>query len=117
MTENMESSIQHTYDNWRKVTEADFVTLFIKTWFSFVATLRERYHDYAKPYYEAAGDKPFLSQYKNEFADNFSFLMKYSCVEAEMIHTYRFGLKMISKNYPRFLVDDFHRINQSFKEH
>ena len=117
MTENMESSIQHTYDNWRKVTEADFVTLFIKTWFSFVATLRELYHDYAKPYYEAAGDKPFLSQYKNEFADNFSFLMKYSCVEAEMIHTYRFGLKMISKNYPRFLVDDFHRINQSFKEH
>ena len=50
---------QHPYDNWKAVTEADFVTLFIKTWFAFVSTLRELYPQ-ARPYYEATGDSPFV---------------------------------------------------------
>lgn len=31
------------YENWRAITESDYVTMFIKTWFAFVATLRELY--------------------------------------------------------------------------
>ena len=31
------------YTNWRAITESDYVTMFIKTWFAFVATLRELY--------------------------------------------------------------------------
>lgn len=38
MTEN-----KYPYDNWKSITESDFVTLFIKTWFAFVSTLREMY--------------------------------------------------------------------------
>jgi len=38
---------QHPYEKWKTVTEADFVTLFIKTWFAFVSTLRELYADKA----------------------------------------------------------------------
>ena len=26
------------YTNWRAITESDYVTMFIKTWFAFVAT-------------------------------------------------------------------------------
>ena len=114
--EEQEQNKRHTYDNWRIVTEADFVTLFIKTWFSFVATLRELYPDRAKPYYEATGDKPYLSQYRKEFEKHYYFLLKYSDIEQELIRTYRRGLKMTSEKYPRFLVDDFHRINPAFKE-
>lgn len=33
------SEIQ-TYKNWKAVTEADFVSLFIKTWFAYISTLR-----------------------------------------------------------------------------
>ena len=29
------------YTNWRAITESDYVTMFIKTWFAFVATLRD----------------------------------------------------------------------------
>ena len=33
------SEIQ-TYKNWKAVTEADFVSLFLKTWFAYISTLR-----------------------------------------------------------------------------
>ena len=38
MSENVQK-----YENWRAITESDYVTMFIKTWFAFVATLRELY--------------------------------------------------------------------------
>ena len=76
MTEKKEQDKRHTYDSGRIITEADFVTLFIKTWFSFVATLRELYPDRAQPYYEATGDSPYLSQYREELSENFYFLLK-----------------------------------------
>ena len=116
MTEEKEQDKRHTYDSWRIVTEADFVTLFIKTWFSFVSTLRELYPDRAKPYYEATGDAPYLSQYREEFSENFYFLLKYSKIEADLIHTYRRGLRMTGAHYPRFLLKDFYKFNSSFKE-
>ena len=42
---------KYPYDNWKSITESDFVTLFIKTWFAFVSTLREMYPAEI-PYYE-----------------------------------------------------------------
>ncbi len=51
------------YTNWRAITESDYVTMFIKTWFAFVATLRELYPDISvfaedgKP----RGDRPFTN--------------------------------------------------------
>ena len=29
------------YEQWKAITESDFVTLFIKTWFTYIASLRE----------------------------------------------------------------------------
>ena len=33
--------VDRKYEQWKAVTESDFVTLFIKTWFTFIAVLRE----------------------------------------------------------------------------
>lgn len=33
--------MSNVYDNWKIVTETDFVTLFIKTWFAYIATLKK----------------------------------------------------------------------------
>lgn len=105
---------QHPYDNWKAVTEADFVTLFIKTWFAFVSTLRELYPQ-ARPYYEATGDSPFVKAYKEEFSDKFYFLCPLTPgVEQSLHSTYKAGLKIISEKYPRFLVDDFYYVNLSY---
>ena len=56
------------YTNWRAITESDYFTMFIKTWFAFVATLRELYPDISifdstgKP----RGDRPFTNEYKQK---------------------------------------------------
>lgn len=108
---------QHPYEKWKAVTEADFVTLFIKTWFAFVSTLRELYADKAKPYYEASGDSPFMKIYKEEFTDKFLFLCKrFSEVEAPLRDTYKIGMEIISKKYPRFIVQDFYHVNWLFSD-
>ena len=106
----------HTYDNWKAVTESDFVTLFIKTWFAFVSTLIELYPR-SKPYYEAVGDSSFLTAYKRDFCDKFFFLSELdSETEQSLVYTYKSGLEMISKKYPRFLIEDFYKFNNSYSD-
>ena len=54
------------YEQWKAITESDFVTLFIKTWFAFIAVLRELNPDVDvfTPDGMPRGDKPFLNAYK-----------------------------------------------------
>ncbi|MBQ5969525.1 MAG: hypothetical protein IJL52_05350 [Clostridia bacterium] len=114
MSEDKQPENQHPYNNWRAVTESDFVTLFIKTWFAFVSTLRELYPQ-SRPYYEASGDSPFIQKYKKEFADKIFFLCPLTPdVEMSLHSTYKEGLRIISEKYPRFLVEDFYHINNSY---
>ena len=49
-----------TYKNWKAVTEADFVSLFIKTWFAYISTLRIMYPEA----YNRRGDKKYLNKYR-----------------------------------------------------
>ena len=49
-----------TYKNWKAVTEADFVSLFIKTWFAYISTLRTMFPEA----YTRRGDKKYLDAYK-----------------------------------------------------
>ncbi len=116
MSEDKQAENQHPYENWKAVTEADFVTLFIKTWFAFVSTLRELYPQ-TRPYYEATGDSSFVQAYKTELADKFYFLCPLTNgIEQSLHSTYKAGLKIISEKYPRFLVDDFYHINLSYAD-
>ncbi len=116
MSEERQLDKQHTYDNWKAITESDFVTLFIKTWFAFVATLREMYSHNAKPYYQASGDAPYISSYKADFANSFFFSCSYRSIEQNLHDVYKHGLKITCEKYPRFLVQDFYSIKDSFKE-
>ena len=66
------------YTNWRAITESDYVTMFIKTWFAFVATLRSLYPDIdvfaadGKP----RGDRPFTQKLKEADLIEISKLIK-----------------------------------------
>lgn len=59
--------VERKYEQLKAITESEFVTLFIKTWFTFIAILRELnpgvdvFAEDSKP----RGDKPFLSAYKD----------------------------------------------------
>ena len=75
MNEMMEN--KYPYDNWKSITESDFVTLFIKTWFAFVSTLREMYPAEI-PYYQATGDSRYISPYKRDFSQNIAYRLNYT---------------------------------------
>lgn len=58
--------VDEKHEQWKAITEADFVTLFIKTWFTYIAVLRK-----LNPEVEVfttdglpRGDKPFLNAFK-----------------------------------------------------
>lgn len=58
--------VERKYEQWKANTESDFVTLFIKTWFTFIAVLRGLNPD-VDVFTEDGmprGDKPFLNAYK-----------------------------------------------------
>lgn len=106
---------KYPYNNWKSITESDFVTLFIKTWFAFVSTLREMYPAEI-PYYQATGDSRYISPYKKEFSQNISYLLNYTDIRYNLYEVYKHGMKIIADRYPRFIVDDFYSLNLSFKE-
>ena len=78
MNEMMEN--KYPYDNWKSITESDFVTLFIKTWFAFVSTLREMYPAEI-PYYQATGDSRYISPYKRDFSQNIAYRLNYTDIK------------------------------------
>ena len=106
---------KYPYNNWKSITESDFVTLFIKTWFAFVSTLREMYPAEI-PYYQATGDSRYISPYKKDFSRNISYLLNYGGIKYNLYEVYKHGMKIIADRYPRFIVDDFYSLNLSFKE-
>jgi len=105
----------YPYDNWKTITESDFVTLLIKTWFAFVSTLREMYPTDI-PYYQATGDSRYISPYKRDFSQNIAYRLNYIDIKYHLYEVYKHGMKIIADRYPRFIVDDFYSLNLSFKE-
>jgi len=106
---------KYPYDNWKSITESDFVTLFIKTWFAFVSTLREMYPAEV-PYYQATGDSRYIAPYKREFSQNIAYRLHYTDIKYNLYEVYKHGMKIIADHYPRFIVDDFYSLNLTFKE-
>ena len=106
---------KYPYNNWKVITESDFVTLFIKTWFAFVSTLREMYPAEI-PYYQATGDSRYISPYKKDFSENVSFRLNYNDIKYNFYEVYKHGMKIIADRYPRFVVDDFYSVNLSYTD-
>ena len=104
---------KYPYNNWKVITESDFLTLFIKTWFAFVSTLREM-HPAEIPYYQATGDSRYITPYKEAFSQNISYLLTYTEIEHNLYEVYRHGMKIIAERYPRFIVDDFYGLNYAY---
>ena len=78
-----------TYKNWKAVTEAYFVSLFIKTWFAYISTLRVMFPEAQN----TRGDGKYLNAHNNKF-----YLQE--------------GRKMIMENYPEYYFWDFYRANE-----
>lgn len=100
------------YREWKTITETDFVTLFIKTWFTYIATLRELFPED----YNRQGDKRFLNSYKNFFnSEGYKYLTIDANLSNEIEIIYDEGRKIILDRYPEFYFNDFYKMNLDLK--
>lgn len=101
-----------TYKNWKTVTEADFVSLFIKTWFTYISTLRVMFPEAQN----TRGDGKYLNAYNKFYLQEGR--KKFIVDDTIMGHIealYREGRKMIVENYPEYYFWDFYRANEDFE--
>ncbi len=100
-----------TYINWKTVTEADFVSLFIKTWFAYISTLRTMFPEA----YNRRGDKKYLDAYKEFYRTaGYKKLIVDENVMASIEKVYQEGRSVIVKKYPEYYLWDFYNINEDF---
>lgn len=112
MNEEIKNPRQHIYDNWKAVTEADFVSLFIKTWFAYISTLRELFPEA----YNRRGDGKYLKAYKEYYKRVGSHKLPLSPALSNAIDVvYRDGRKIIMEQYPEYFFWDFYHVNDEFE--
>ena len=100
------------YKNWKAVTEADFVSLFIKTWFAYISTLRTMFPEAAN----RRGDGKYLNAYKDYYRTSGSKkLIVDDQIMASMEQVYREGRKVIMEQYPEYYLWDFYHVNEDFE--
>lgn len=103
---------EELYKNWKAVTEADFVSLFIKTWFAYISTLRTMFPEAAN----RRGDGKYLNAYKDYYrTDRGKKLVVDDQIMASMEQVYREGRKVIMEKFPEYYLWDFYHLNEAFK--
>lgn len=100
------------YKNWKAVTEADFVSLFIKTWFAYISTLRIMF----PAAQNRRGDGKYLNAYKDYYRKTGSkeFVVD-EPIMSSIEQIYREGRKVIMEQYPEYYLWDFYHVNEDFE--
>lgn len=104
------------YTNWRAITESDYVTMFIKTWFAFVATLRSLYPNIdvfasdGKP----RGDRPFTNKFKETDLVRISQDISVEEFSDIIYRLYVPSREKIAKEFKQYFLTTFYRINETF---
>lgn len=111
----MSNNVQK-YENWRAITESDYVTMFIKTWFAFVATLRELYPKENLEDVIGKGDRAFLHPYLDDFQNRYYYYNKLDIVKENILKVYKLGRRFTLENpkYNRFFSEDFYAVNKFY---
>lgn len=108
--------VEKKYEQWKAITESDFVTLFIKTWFTFIAVLRELNPD-VKVFTDDGmprGDKPFLNAYKESLMPIVQKSIPADFISQELFCMYPISMKKVMEVFPQYFFQTFFRMNESF---
>lgn len=109
--------IEKKYEQWKSITESDFVTLFIKTWFTYIATLRELNPDVSVFTEDGMprGDKPFLNAYKSGIMPIVQKQMESDDALQELYKLYPFAMKKVFEVFPQYFFQTFYTVNREYK--
>lgn len=108
--------IETKYEQWKAITESDFVTLFIKTWFTYIAVLRELNPDVEVFTAEGMprGDKPFLNAFKDGIMPIVQKQVPVDSVAQELFRMYPISMRKVIDVFPQYFFQTFFTINRSF---
>lgn len=108
--------VERKYEQWKAITESDFVTLFIKTWFTFIAVLRELNPD-VDVFTEDGmprGDKPFLNAYKDGIMPFVQKNINTDDFAQELFEMYPISMRKVMDVFPQYFFQTFFQINRDF---
>lgn len=108
--------VERKYEQWKAITESDFVTLFIKTWFTFIAVLRELNPD-VDVFTEDGmprGDKPFLNAYKDGIMPFVQKNINTDDFAQELFEMYPISMQKVMDVFPQYFFQTFFQINRNF---
>lgn len=108
--------VERKYEQWKAITESDFVTLFIKTWFTFIAVLRELNPDvdvFTKDGMPR-GDKPFLNAYKEGIMPFVQKNINADDFAQELLAMYPISMRKVMDVFPQYFFQTFFQINREF---
>lgn len=108
--------VDRKYEQWKAVTESDFVTLFIKTWFTFIAVLRELNPDVEVFTKDGMprGDKPFLNAYKEGIMPFVQKNINTDDFAQELFAMYPISMRKVMDVFPQYFFQTFFQINREF---
>lgn len=108
--------VEKKYEQWKAITESDFVTLFIKTWFTFIAVLRELNPDINVFTADGMprGDKPFLNAYKDGIMSLVQKRIDVDAFSQEIFKMYPISMRKVMDVFPQYFFQTFFQINRTF---
>lgn len=108
--------VDRKYEQWKAITESDFVTLFIKTWFTFIAVLRELNPgvDVLTEDGMPRGDKPFLNAYKEGIMPIVQKNINTDDFAQELFAMYPISMRKVMDVFPQYFFQTFFQINREF---
>ena len=108
--------VERKYEQWKAITESDFVTLFIKTWFTFIAVLRELNPDVDVFTQDGMprGDKPFLNAYKEGIMPFVQKNINTDDFAQELFAMYPISMLKVIDVFPQYFFQTFFQINREF---
>ena len=109
-------NVDEKHEQWRAITESDFVTLFIKTWFTYIAVLRKLNPDVQVFTVEGMprGDKPFLNAFQNGSMPIVQKKLPVDSIIENLFNMYPIGMKKVINVFPQYFFQTFFRINEAF---
>lgn len=108
--------VERKHEQWKAITESDFVTLFIKTWFTYIAVLRELNPE-VKVFTEDGmprGDKPFLNAYKEGIMPFVQRNVDEVTFAQELFSMYPISMRKVMDVFPQYFFQTFFQVNRSF---
>lgn len=108
--------VEKKYEQWKAITESDFVTLFIKTWFTFIAVLRELNPDVDVFTADGMprGDKPFLNAYKEGIMPIVQKRIPTESIAHELFNMYPISMRKVMDVFPQYFFQTFFQVNRAF---